>query len=98
VIPRVKIIVLGFSVVLAACTAFPADPSSTPASDQVEFFETKVRPVFADHCYQCHSEKAEKVKGGLRLDSADSISKGGSSGPSIVGGDYEGSLLNKANR
>ena len=38
---------------------------ANPSPEQLDFFETKVRPVFADHCYSCHSEKAEKVKGDL---------------------------------
>ena len=67
-------------------------------ADQIEFFENKVRPVFAEHCYTCHSDKAEKVKGGLRLDTPELLLKGGSSGPAIVAGDPEASLLIKAVR
>src|SRR2546422_7191357 len=69
-----------------------------PAAQQVEFFETKIRPLFAEHCYSCHSEKAEKVKGGLRLDTPETVLKGGSSGPIIVAGDPDGSPLIKAVR
>ncbi len=63
-----------------------------------EFFESKIRPVLADHCYSCHSEKAEKLKGGLYLDSRDGALKGGDNGPAIVSGDPEKSLLIKAIR
>ena len=38
----------------------------TPA--QLDFFESKIRPVLADNCYKCHSAQAEKVKGDLLLD------------------------------
>jgi hypothetical protein len=72
--------------------------AAEPTAEQIEFFESKVRPIFADHCYTCHSEKAEKLKGGLRLDSSDAILKGGDTAPAIVPGDVEGSLLIKAVR
>jgi hypothetical protein len=72
--------------------------AAEPTREQVEFFENKVRPIFADQCYTCHSEKAEKLKGGLRLDSAEAILKGGDTAPAVVPGDVEGSLLIKAVR
>src|SRR6266704_1636224 len=68
------------------------------AKEQIEFFESKVRPIFAEHCYTCHSEKAEKLKGGLRLDSTEAILKGGDSGPAVIAGDPDASLLIKAIR
>ena len=37
----------------------------------VEFFENKIRPVLAESCYSCHSQKSEKLKGGLYLDTKD---------------------------
>ena len=48
------------------------------------FFETRVRPVLADQCYNCHSSTAPKLKGGLYLDNHDAILKGGDSGPALV--------------
>ncbi|MEY2427191.1 MAG: hypothetical protein QOJ40_76 [Verrucomicrobiota bacterium] len=65
---------------------------------ELEFFETKIRPVLAENCFRCHSEKAEKLKGGLRLDTPEALLKGGDSGPAIVAGDPETSLLIKAVR
>jgi len=41
-----------------------------PTADQVAFFEKKVRPVLVQHCYECHSARAKKAKGGLLLLSA----------------------------
>lgn len=64
----------------------------------IEFFESKVRPVLADHCYQCHSAQAEKLKGGLKLDTRADVLKGGDTGPAIIPGDVEKSLLIKAIR
>src|ERR1043165_8650136 len=55
-----------------------------PTSDQLEFFEKKIRPVFAEHCYKCHSAQAEKLKGGLLLDTKAALLKGGDTGPGIV--------------
>jgi len=53
-------------------------PLAAQSDDQ---FETKVRPIFAAQCYPCHSAKAGKPQGGLRLDSSQGIKQGGNSGP-----------------
>ncbi len=58
-----------------------------------EFFEKRVRPLFAEHCAKCHSAEAEKIKGGLRLDSRAAILKGGDTGGAVVPGEPEKSLL-----
>jgi mono/diheme cytochrome c family protein len=60
-----------------------------------EFFESKVRPVLAQNCYACHTDTRS---GGLRLDSAEAIQKGGKSGPPIVPGKPDESLLIQAIR
>jgi hypothetical protein len=64
----------------------------------VEFFEKKVRPVLVQHCYKCHSAGAKKRKGGLALDTRDAARKGGDSGPAVVPGRPEASLLVRAVR
>ena len=64
-------------------------------ADTGEFFESKVRPVLANNCYSCHTDSQ---MGGLRLDSADAVRKGGKSGPPIVPGKPEDSLLIQAIR
>ena len=58
---------------------------------QEEFFETKVRPVIALRCLDCHG--SEKSKGGLRLDSRDAMLKGAESGPVVLPGKPEESPL-----
>ena len=63
-------------------------PAASP-----DFFETKIRPVLANNCYSCHTGSQ---LGGLRLDSRENMLKGGKSGPSLVPGDAEKSLLIKA--
>ena len=65
-------------------------------SAAADFFESKVRPVLAEHCYQCHSAQSKSLKGGLRLDITDGLRKGGDTGPAVVPGDLEASLLLKA--
>jgi hypothetical protein len=57
------------------------------------FFESKIRPVFVEHCYKCHSQGAEKLKGGLLLDTRAGLLKGGNTGPAIVPGQPGKSLL-----
>src|SRR5262245_39117508 len=66
--------------------------------DQVEFFETKIRPVLVEHCYECHSGKSEKLKANLLLDHREGVRKGGESGPAVVPGDPDASLLVQALR
>lgn len=70
-------------------------PAAAQARDPGEFFETRVRPVLATHCNACHT-KSEL--GGLRVDSRESLLKGGKSGPAIVPGKPEDSLLIRAVR
>jgi len=86
--------VRAFGLIFAASTLFLR--AAEPPGEQIEFFENKIRPLFAQHCYGCHSEQAEKVKGGLRLDTQESFLKGGNSGPVVVPGSPEASLLIKA--
>ena len=65
----------------------------------IEFFEQKIRPVLAQHCYSCHSEEArtaKKLKAKLYLDSAEGMLDGGESGSVIVKGKGAESLLVKA--
>src|SRR5256886_1254898 len=63
--------------------------AKTPAAER-EFFESRIRPLLAQQCFVCHTNSK---MGGLRLDSRDDILKGGKSGPAIVPGDTEKSLL-----
>ena len=68
-------------------------PAAPAADDGVEFFERKVRPVLAEHCYACHSAEAKKQKGGLRLDTAAGIKAGGDGGPVVRPKDANSPLL-----
>jgi mono/diheme cytochrome c family protein len=86
--------VAGSFVLLAATAlALPAQPA--PGSVDTDFFETKIRPLFAEKCFACHTEARS---GGLQLDSREHFLKGGKSGPVAVPGDPNASLLVKALR
>jgi len=69
-----------------------------PTPDELAFFESKIRPVLAQSCYKCHAETSSKVRGGLLLDTREGIRLGGDTGPAIVPGDLEKSLLIEAIR
>jgi hypothetical protein len=75
-------------------------PSILFADDQdrqnLKFFEAKIRPLLANHCYKCHG--AEKQKGDLRVDSIQALRLGGESGAAVVPGDAGKSLLIEAVR
>jgi hypothetical protein len=68
--------------------------AATP--EQTEFFEKKIRPVLVEKCHLCHSAQSATPMGGLRLDTASGLLKGGETGPALVPGDPETSLLIKA--
>jgi hypothetical protein len=85
-----------------ACVVFSLFVSCSTAAhpcagdDDFAFFESRVRPLLTEHCLPCHG--GEKTKGGLALDSRDGWLKGGDSGPALVPGNPDESLLLKAVR
>ena len=82
--------------VCAAVCLLPAVASAADEATGIEFFEKNIRPVLAEHCYTCHSANAKALKAGLLLDSRDGWKRGGDSGPAIVPGKPNDSLLIKA--
>ena len=83
--------------VLALGAASRVLAATAPNAEQVDFFEKQIRPILANRCYECHSVE-KKTKGGLALDSRASTLKGGDTGPALVAGDPEKSLLIEAVR
>src|SRR5690606_29807428 len=82
--------------VLLFVTLFPLSAGGADPEQQAgdfEFFEKSIRPLLSEHCFECHSSKASTVHGGLRLDTAHDLQAGGDSGPAIVPGQPEKSLL-----
>ncbi len=59
----------------------------------IKFFENNIRNVLTTQCYSCHSSTSKDVKGGLSLDTRQGILNGGDSGPSVVPGKIDESLL-----
>ena len=76
----------GLILLMSAISVCAQDNSS-------EFFEKRVRPVLASSCFTCHT--TTKL-GGLQLDSRAAMLRGGKSGPAIVPGHPEESLLIRA--
>ncbi len=87
---------------LFAASATAAETPATAPTDAVDarahlqFFEQEIRPLLVERCYKCHG--AEKQKGGLRLDHISTMLTGGDSGPALVRGQSEKSLMIEAVR
>src|SRR3954471_16173304 len=79
------------AVLLTLCAGRGA--AAEPDAMSVAFFEKQVRPLLVEQCHGCHSAKANKTRGGLALDSREAILAGGESGPAVVPGKPEQSLL-----
>jgi hypothetical protein len=81
-------------VILILCLHSPAQSNANDESTQ--FFESQIRPLLIENCQSCHGEK--KQEAGLRLDSREALIKGGDTGPAIVPGKVDESLLIQAVR
>jgi mono/diheme cytochrome c family protein len=86
---------LSLLLALVCCDSAPAR-ETRPTSEQTQFFEAKVRPLFVTHCLKCHGPK--KQQGGLRLDTAAGFRAGGDTGALIHTSKPEQSLLLRAVR
>ncbi len=87
----------GFAVFLVVLVAICRAEETSPTAEQTAFFEQHVRPLLIERCHKCHAE-AKQVKGGLRLDSRAGWQKGGETGPAVIPGKPDDSLLIKAVR
>ncbi len=90
---RQSTILLGLAA-LASLASAVTSRAADPTPEQAKFFEEKVRPVLVANCFKCHSDKEQK--GELRLDSPEAALAGGESGPVIVPGRPDESLLVEA--
>src|SRR5438445_1824202 len=70
----------------------------SPNPEGIEFFQAKIRPVLVKNCYVCHSSDAKSPMANLTLDTRDGVRKGGVSGPAIIPGKPDESLLIRAIR
>ncbi|MDV6031559.1 MAG: DUF1553 domain-containing protein [Phycisphaera sp. RhM] len=105
------VIVLAAAIAVAGCTTassiaadiLPTAPTDGKqatkiAPEEEAFFESKIRPLLIEHCYECHSRQSGESSGELFVDAADSLRTGGTSGPALVPGDPDASLMIKAIR
>jgi hypothetical protein len=85
---------------IASLALFLSSASATIADSpqDLAYFESHIRPALIKHCYECHSSKAEKLKGGLRLDHKNGWKEGGDLGSEISPGHPEASRLIEAIR
>jgi mono/diheme cytochrome c family protein len=90
-----SLLVLGVTTLGSALLARSLHASQgTPAeAASPQFYTEHVQPIFQENCYRCHA--GLNHRGGLQLDSAQSILRGGRKGPVIVPGSPEQSLLVK---
>src|SRR5580698_648176 len=96
VVATAVFIAIGITVSITdAVSAQQATQPSSPAPGTSEYYTQVVEPILDDNCYSCHQESQS---GGLRLDSYQSILKGGGRGPAIVPGDPNTSIMIKAIR
>ena len=87
--PTVLFRCITFSLVIFSLTS----RASADSTSGIKFFESKIRPVLVEHCYGCHSETSGKSRGGLKVDSYESMIAGGDTGPAIVPRSLQNSLL-----
>ncbi len=75
-----------------------AEPPSGKGPDPagIAFFERRIRPLMVERCFSCHGPESRKANGGLRLETAEGLLKGSDSGPVVVPGAPEKSLLIRA--
>ena len=88
--------VFSFTAAVVFLVGSAAGAEELLSTDELTFFETKIRPVLVRECYGCHSSKAGNVRGGLRLDTKERMLLGGATGPAVVPGDPEESWLYNA--
>ncbi|NQV27765.1 MAG: DUF1549 domain-containing protein [Rhodopirellula sp.] len=89
-------VVLSLSLAVPFLSGSVVNADEKPTPEAVNFFETKIRPVLVEHCYECHSAealKADNLQSELLLDTREGIRKGGESGPAVVPGDVKASTL-----
>lgn len=95
VFPKSRLSLLRPLVLVVLAAGMPAAAQQEPGfgPGELEFFESKVRPLLVEHCYECHGPDVPEPKGGLRLGSRESLLRGGDTGPAVVPGKPEESLL-----
>jgi mono/diheme cytochrome c family protein len=91
-----KLMLRASAIVLAVSASFglARGEEQKPDAAKIEFFEKKIRPMLANHCYHCHSADT-KPAGNLRVDDKNGLLTGGNAGPAVVPGHPEKSNILK---
>lgn len=86
---------LAIQLIFATSECVFADEKSSAANQeaQLQFFETRIRPVLVEQCYSCHSAESKDIRGGLLLDTRAGLLNGGDSGPALIPGKPNDSIL-----
>jgi cytochrome c553 len=93
-----KRITLALLILGTASAALAADPPTRFSAAQLEHFEKAIRPLLVKRCFSCHSDRAKKLKAGLKLDTRQRALTGGDTGAALVPGSPDKSLLVQAIR
>ena len=88
-----RLILSGFFVISCFTGTVLGQSEEVLSQQDVAFFESKIRPILIEHCFDCHASDSDRIRGGLVLDSKEGWQVGGISGPAIVPGDPDASLL-----
>lgn len=94
ILSRMRSYLVMLAPLILVCGLLTSEGRGAADPRDAEFFEKRVRPVLVERCYACHGEKIQW--GGLRVDSAEGLRKGGARGSTFVPGKPEESLLIKA--
>lgn len=86
-----------FTLLVTALSAPLGLNAADHSAHEIEFFESKIRPVLAQECYECHNSR-DKAKAGLVLDFRDGLLEGGDLGPTLIPGKPDESILMEALR
>jgi hypothetical protein len=89
-LPMPRLFLVSSICCLASLSVTPTQ-ADEPTPKQLKFFETKIRPVLSDNCFECHAK--DKQESDLRLDSRAAIIRGGASGSAVNTDDPDASLL-----
>ncbi len=87
-----------FAGLFYSSASFAQNSTEAITSERLAFFESRIRPVLIEHCYECHSADSKIVQGNLFVDSRSGLLRGGDSGPSLVPKRPSESILLKALR
>ena len=84
-------IIASLSILFLAGVGIAAEAKFT--TEQINFFENKIRPLLADNCLECHSAAKRKTKGSLSMDNREDMLRGGENGAILKLGDPDHSPM-----